>query len=114
MKYMKRFTNSMLGACAIALSALTMSMPAASAAEHPQAITLIASTPAVASAPAGLDVAIAATEQKALGAVSDMSGMPEPKPGAAHPLRASLFDLGSHAVTHRIHADREAVGRTSI
>ncbi|PIG31080.1 hypothetical protein CLU93_5433 [Janthinobacterium sp. 35] len=113
MKYMKRFTNSMLAACAIAFATLAMAMPAASAADHPQATVLVASTQAATPAPVGLDITIAAIEQKDIGVIGGMSDMPKPKPGASYLPRTLMLDIGNHADTHGIHAGREAERRTS-
>lgn len=113
MKYMKRFTNSILAACTIAFATLAMSMPAASAADHPQGTVLVASTQAATPAPVGLDIAVAAIEQKGLGVICGMSDMPKPKPCASYLMHSLMLDISNNAATYRIHADREAEGRTS-
>lgn len=111
MKSMKRILTSMSAACAVAFAMIAMSAPAVSAAEHSQATILIASTPAA--APAPTDVT-AFAEQKAIGAFSVMLGTLSPAPGAAYPLTASASASTDRDTAHRIHADREAEGRTSI
>lgn len=114
MKSMKRILTSMSAACAVAFVMIAMSAPAASAAEHPQATILIASTPAAAPAPTNATTITAVTEQKAIGVFSVPLVATSPEPGATHLLTASAPTSTDHAAAHRIHADREAKGRTSI
>lgn len=112
MKSMKRIFASMSAACAVVLAMMSMCVPAASAAEHPQVAALMALAPAAAPAPVDVIVATVAVEQMATHAFNVTLGVADLSPGAVRLLRAAPSS-STVAITHRIHADREAEGRTS-